>query len=70
MKPYLFEDSRLHGCYITSTGKQLLKFQRSTVPQPSGSRTPRRLLNSEGGGTMLLYNIDIYQSTRCNISET
>jgi hypothetical protein len=61
MKPYLFEDSRLHGRYIIPTGKQLLKLQKSTVPQTSGSRTPTRLLKPEGGGIMLLNNIDIYQ---------
>jgi len=70
MKPYLFENSRLHERYISSTGKQLLKFQSSTVPETSGSRTPRRLLNSEFGGIMLHYNIDNYLSTWCNISET
>jgi hypothetical protein len=68
MKPYLFQESWLHGRYISSTGKQLLKLQKSTVPQTLGSRTSRRLLNPEVGGNILLHKIDIYHSTRCNIS--
>jgi hypothetical protein len=64
------ENSRLQGCYTTSAGKQLLKFQRSIMPPPSGSSTPRRLLDHEYGGTMLLYNLGTYNSTWCNIEAT
>jgi hypothetical protein len=67
---FLFENSKLQGCYTMSAGKQLLKFQRSIVPPSSGSSTPTRLLDREGGGSMLLHNVGIYQSTWCNISET
>jgi hypothetical protein len=57
----------LLGCYSTSTGKQLLTFQRIIVPSSSGSHSPSKLLptfqgilNPEDWSTMTLWNVCNY----------